>query len=590
MSGFDTTLDVLMSSENRDAAVLLRHLLTHGDMNLRQRTVERLLTTSDGPRQALLVEHFNDLGHDLEKKVLASVSRLGPGLRQAMSSRRPSAQTAVLQVAEDTEDHSLAYLVGEGTSSADESVRAKAVELLWCWSVGLRRHEMELDVAVPGFLDGAFVRQRKFVLEGLQRAFALRSAADSPRVLRSVAMLADESAPWFWSAMAIRRDERRRALLQSLTDKLDPEMFAFVVRALERESGGAEAAELLHRRFQRRDLELLLKEFGRQPTLSQTAVRRLRDVPWLSAGETALEELPADLVAAALALAVRSGVPSAQVAVVCRTLAVGHGEAEARRVATEALAHCGDSATEELRLVAGKAPRGTAALAVLHLARRGAVGSPSEPAVANLLRDWWDIDETERREIGRALTVPLKENPQPLRRHLAADASCRSAAVSLVRFCGVAEPFTAQLGAIARDESDRRLQSAALAAVAESHAAGVVEILKGGLRSGDARVRANALEALDRRDAEAELFLPFTNDSNNRVRANAALALIERSRPEGRETLREMLKAGEAERLSALWVFSKARPQGFVKTAELLSRQDPSGTVRHKAAELLASV
>ncbi|HOI54689.1 MAG TPA: hypothetical protein PLP01_05535, partial [Phycisphaerae bacterium] len=104
-----------------------------------------------------------------------------------------------------------------------------------------------------------------------------------------------------------------------------------------------------------------------------------------------------------------------------------------------------------------------------------------------------------------------------------------------------------------------------------------------------ARVRANAVEALDRRHADADVFLPLVRDQNCRVRANAAMALLERDRPEGRQLLRDMFAAGEADRLSALWVFSRARPQGFAKTAELLTRRDPSDRVRLKAAQLLAS-
>ena len=70
------------------------------------------------------------------------------------------------------------------------------------------------------------------------------------------------------------------------------------------------------------------------------------------------------------------------------------------------------------------------------------------------------------------------------------------------------------------------------------------DVTCGALRSSDARVRANALEGLDRLKARDEVFLRFTGDPHNRVRANAALALIERDRPEGRETLRQMLTGG----------------------------------------------
>ena len=99
----------------------------------------------------------------------------------------------------------------------------------------------------------------------------------------------------------------------------------------------------------------------------------------------------------------------------------------------------------------------------------------------------------------------------------------------------------------------------------------------------------SALEGLDQRDADAVVFLPFTNDSNNRVRANAARALLHRRHPEGRETLRKMFKSDERERVSALWVYSKLRPQEFGSVAGMMASQDPSDLVRRKASQLLAS-
>jgi len=589
MPGFDTTLDVLMASTNRGAGRLLAHLLTAGDMTLRRRTVERLVGSTDERRQALVVTHFKDLGHELETYVLEQIGRLGPGLRAAMATRRPQSQAAALDLIDQTQDVSLAYLVGEAVNTADEAVRGRAVDLLYRWAVDLRRAEREQPAAAPVGSGLALLRRRKFVLEGLQKAFGLRLAVDAPRILRAAAMLADESAGWFWGALDLRRDARRQALMSSLAARLEPEMFAFVVQALERPSTGADAAELVDREFPRHDLELLLAEFGRRPMISQEAARRLRSVQWLSPGSKILTALPAAAVSQALALAVQSGLAPTQIALLCRTVATGHPEAEARRVAVEALAHAGEAALADLRHVAGAASEQTAALAVLFLARRGKLAAPTDIEISNLLRDWHALDETERREIGRSLTLALRSQPEPLRPHLRRDAPGRSAAVNLLRLAEAPEPFTAELADLAADESDHRLQSAAVAAVAESRAAGVAEILRQSLRSADGRVRANAVEAFDRRHAEPEVFLPFVNDTNNRVRANAALALIERNSPEGRETLRAMLKAGEAERLSALWVFSRSRPKGFAATAELLSRQDPSRLVRQKAAALLAS-
>lgn len=593
MSGFDTTLDVLIESRNVDAPRLLGHVLTRGDMALRRRAVERLIGTKNGRSQVLLVRHFEHLGHPCERRVFESMARLGPGLRAAMSTRDPRLQRTVVEMVRDSQEHSLAYLCGEATHSSDEQVRALAVDLLWRWSVDLRREEMSLEGAAEVLAGESWRRRRSFVLEGLQKAFTVRWAVESPRVLRSAAMLADRTTGWFWGAMGLRRDARRLVLLRSLHERLDPEMFSFLVRALEREGVAAEAAELLEQTFPREQLERLLKEFQRSGPLSPAALRRLTAMPWLGAGEAALEEMPSNQVALALSLAVSSGMPRRRLAIVSRSIAVNHGEAEARRVALETLEHCAEAANEELRVVALTAPQPTAGPAILSLVRRGALEVRDEPAasrlVENLLRDWSELSPAERRELGRGLTPVLRHRPNLLRHHLIVGSRTRRVAVDLVRQAQVVDVYQEQLRTLAASDADTQLQSAALTAVAEGLGEGVSDVLQQALGSWDGRVRANVLEALDRREAGDEVFLRFTQDANPRVRANAARALIDRRREEGRAVLEQMLTGSEAERVSGLWVFSRTHPAGFARTAEMLARQDPSQRVRSKAAELLAT-
>ena len=108
-----------LDSANRDVPRLLGHVLMRGDMRLRELAVERLIATTDGRRQSLLVRHLDCLGHTLETRVLDGIGRVGPGLRHAMASRDPRMQTTVVRMVRDTQDQSLAYLVGEAACSPD---------------------------------------------------------------------------------------------------------------------------------------------------------------------------------------------------------------------------------------------------------------------------------------------------------------------------------------------------------------------------------------------------------------------------------------------------------------------------------------
>jgi HEAT repeats len=595
MSGFDTTLDVLTDSLNHDAPRVLGHVLTRGDPRLRRRTVEWLIASKNGRVQSLLVRHFRFLGTVCERLVYENVGRIGPGLRAAMSTRRGELQKTVVEIVRDVEDCSLAYLAGEATASSDERVRALAVDVLWRWARDVRREEMSAEGPVEVALGDRYLKRRRFVLEGLQRAFSVQAMARSPRILRSVAMLADHRASWFWSTMGLRHDTRRQVLMRSLEESLDAEMYGFLVRGLQHEGVGSDIGVLLDRSFGRVELESLLREFARLGPATKASARRLRDVPWLGAGEASLEALPANLVATAQALAVASDMPRRRLAIVCRGIAVNHAEADARRVATETLIHCGAEARDDLRMVAQSAPSPSAALAVLHLVRRGELNLATEReddatrTVGNLLRDWWELSAVDRREIGRGLTPTLRAHADLLRHHLIGASRTRRAAVDLVRQAQVGDVFNEQLRLLAADDSDTRIQSAALTAAAESLAGGVSDILQQGLNSWDSRVRANAIEALDHHQARDEVFLPFASDDSPRVRANVAVALLGRNRDEGRDTLEQLLTGDERERVSGLWAFSKTHPEGFLGTAERLARQDPSPKVRTRASELLAS-
>lgn len=594
MSGFDITLDVLTGSLNHDAPRVLAHVLTRGDPRLRRRTVEWLIASKNGRVQSLLVRHFRFLGTVCERLVYENVARIGPGLRAAMNTRRSELQRTVVEIVRDVEDHSLAYLAGEATASSDERVRALAVDVLWRWARDVRREEMASDGPIEVVLGDRYLQRRRFVLEGLERAFSVQAMARSPRILRSVAMLADHRASWFWSTLGLRRDARRQVLMRSLEESLDTELYGFLVRGLQHEAVASDIAVLLNRSLTRPRLALLLEEFARLGPATRTAARHLRDVPWLGAGEASLETLPANLVATAQALAVASGMPRRRLAIVCRGIAVNHAEADARRVALETLIHCGAEARDDLRMVAQSAPSPSAGLAVLHLVRRGDLALAQDRkddatrTVGNLLRDWWDLSASDRREIGRGLTPTLRDHADLLRHHLIGASRTRRAAVDLVRHGQVADVFSEQLRLLASDDSDTRIQSAALAAAAESLAGGVSDILKQGLTSWDSRVRANAIEALDRQQARDEVFLRLARDESPRVRANVAVALLDRNHAEGRDTLGRLLTGDERERVSGLWAFSKARPEGFLRTAELLARQDPSSKVRSRASALSA--
>ena len=92
------------------------------------------------------------------------------------------------------------------------------------------------------------------------------------------------------------------------------------------------------------------------------------------------------------------------------------------------------------------------------------------------------------------------------------------------------------------------------------HSRRILPILLEGLRSPIARIRANAIDSLVKKDYQeaVPMIQPLMNDENNRVRANAALALFRFGQKDTYFFLDQMLSSDDKwMRLSAIWTLSE---------------------------------
>lgn len=107
-----------------------------------------------------------------------------------------------------------------------------------------------------------------------------------------------------------------------------------------------------------------------------------------------------------------------------------------------------------------------------------------------------------------------------------------------------------------------------------------------------ARVRANAVEALVERPAEAvEILKLAAGDPDRRVRSLAALGLCNAGHPLGEALLVAALQHEDPkERRSAVWALTRTGLSGFEQRLEQLAREDPDARVRQLAAAPQGSV
>lgn len=118
--------------------------------------------------------------------------------------------------------------------------------------------------------------------------------------------------------------------------------------------------------------------------------------------------------------------------------------------------------------------------------------------------------------------------------------------------------------------SDSRVQSRCLTTFAQLHRERSLPIIIDALSSNDARVRANAVEAiacfpLSKEEAGKHL-TAFLADANSRVRANAIVSLYPHDHARGNRALREMLSSRQAgERSSAYWAVGQIQDPEVVE-------------------------
>jgi len=91
-------------------------------------------------------------------------------------------------------------------------------------------------------------------------------------------------------------------------------------------------------------------------------------------------------------------------------------------------------------------------------------------------------------------------------------------------------------------------------------------------------------------DVHSEKFIglltPFLRHANNRLRANAARALVQLDHLPAREVLFDMLNdPSEPMRLSAAWTLGRVALPGAIALLETVAVEDPSPRVRARAEE-----
>jgi HEAT repeat protein len=171
------------------------------------------------------------------------------------------------------------------------------------------------------------------------------------------------------------------------------------------------------------------------------------------------------------------------------------------------------------------------------------------------------------------------------------DSDSRTRALRILTLSGRAADVAERVYTLAHDTAPV-VRSAALSALGQVPTPASERILRAAMNDADGRVRANAVESLDRLTAgTAPQIYERLHDPDNRARANATKALVKLGIREAAEILCAMLRDPNArQRISALWVVERLQLAPLLNRVVELAETDPDLQVRDRARHTLGRV
>jgi hypothetical protein len=604
-------------------AALLEALPTL-DAPVQAAAIDLLIRRGHAPSLSRLVRGYAGYTTALQSEVQRRFADLSSGVRDALASGSVDERVRIIELIERTDEWSLAYLLSTALSIRCTRTRDRAAGALQ----ELTRRA--LNAAPPGASDPDGMRRESTRLRVLGDALtdALRSwdVHHEPRALTAVLRLIRHTEPELRRRLDQRRSSLPRVVGGLLHSSDDPLMARAMLHALAIPSLRKAAAEGIARPHCAAFLRALADH---RWIVSDPVVRQgckfIRELRWLDVA-TVLGSLEASVTTALFDLVAATAIRSERKMELFRSAI----EVDAKRLGRAALWHIvqdsSEAATSTLWMISRGDSDSLRVLAEREWGRRsgGAARHPRQRAVPVEPpgRDRVRVTDESRWAVSIVGEIGAKDMTENVRdqlvrgagsdsmplRHVDGDGSARGRGASValrakltngssldrVRALGVlrrlrmTSEFAAEVHRLCVD-ANPVVRSSAVSALSDVPGATTRRILQRALGDPDARVQANAVEALDDDVGESRLIaaelIPKLKSEHNRVRANAVRALLRLNTAEAGQALLDMLEAGDpAHRLSALWVVEQMKLGSVVDQVARIGRDDPDFRVRRRAA------
>jgi len=564
-----------------------------------------------------LVSAYHRLPPDAQQQLVGQAEQFATSIRRAASKQGPVAAANALTIIEQSASTRLAYLAVSLCRNPDARVREQAGRCL----LGLaQRAATTPNPDQQPHLDAISAR---YLVQALEQAVVLFSKDDQPAVLEAALWLLPRAMPEALAALARPDHHAAAAISRLLADRPGPgsrrALLALVglapladaaTAALAQASASnqlADPLELGHllalpapRRALRRarGLDSLWPDARQQRAMPRAARR------WLPAY---LAAICSDPLEQALRLAPLAKLPdlATRHAVLRRLLAIARADPAEHRAAI-------DNANDTLATMTRDPEPALARTALWHLIRRDYAGLPRiladlvnsrHPTIRRVASErlaplgferyweaWPRLSRDRRLAAGRAL---IKIDPafhrQLAARLASADPDTRLRALVIIAALNQGFYFEEALLDLCTSDQPRIVASAvkALSGCTSEVAQKTLELA---IEHEDTRVRANALEAMGRSQAAANIdrLIELTQDPAQRPRANAIKALLELRAKDAMPSLNQMLSDRRAaHRISALWLIDELGVFQLARLVAEMSLTDEDRDVQARAGSVI---
>tara|TARA_Y100001933_G_scaffold265072_1_gene334977 strand:+ start:17285 stop:19222 length:1938 start_codon:yes stop_codon:yes gene_type:complete len=587
--------------------------LPTADMDTAMRLVQSLLERRHTQSQMAMIRHFHQLDDSIKQLIIDQAPKLARILRHITQHGHIQDQLNLVEIVHDAQDPKLCYLLADLLRYGQADAHEDAASCL----LDMANRSLFLDDEAPA--DDPVTRASSehidLLQQAIEQALTFYGVHQQPAVIE--AMLETQPRPLKQSAKTLNdfKHPATQTLIELCTTPSNPSVCESMLSLLAIPVLTEPILEgitfmannkTLHRMFTQGHLLLLPERrkwlrklpddeifFPQVQTLMGIKPRQLRHLPkWYSI----ICRTPQQLIA--------------QLGTLRKV-----GDAPTRLIVLRKLMAQSPANLDAVNLIAGfcaDADESIARIALRHLIRIDYIdlyhlllrltNSP-HPSVRKLaaarvapvgFEKYWDswsrFDLNQRIAAGKAL---IKIDPSfhvQLGEKLESDDSAdMHKAMSIIRTLNQGTFFEYALEHLTRHE-DPKIASTAVKTLGSAGTDRAAKILESSLEHGDARMRANAVEALDHIEHRNHLnqLMKMSKEDDNRPRANAIGALLSMNFADALMTLGNMLNDERPmHRLSALWLVDHLDLRDMVRHVAELSISDKDAKVRLRAGKLI---